>query len=186
MKLSEHKDLKEALILMPVKEKDKLLLRLIAKDKILTEHLHFKLLETEIDLEARKEAIADEIKKTVGNIEQVSYRDALYYLRQLTTSINHFFKITKDGYAEAELKVLLLNSMPISFNSPHYRGKDFGFQFAVYFVKSADAVVKKVQKLHEDFQFDLADDVNKMLKKIYDSHLTKGAEYIQLPTELGS
>ncbi|MET4083519.1 hypothetical protein ABIB40_003491 [Pedobacter sp. UYP30] len=186
MKLSEHKDLKEAITALPAKEKDKLLLRLVAKDKILTEHLHFKLLETELDLDARKEAIRHEIEKIIDNIQQVSYRDALYYLRHLTASINHFFKITKDAFGEAELKLLLLNSMPLSFNSPHYRGKDFGFQFAVYFVKSTDAVVKKVQKLHEDLQFDLAEDVNKLLNKIHDSHLAKGAEYIQLPKELDS
>ncbi|MGY3053436.1 hypothetical protein ACVWYG_001636 [Pedobacter sp. UYEF25] len=186
MKLSEHKDLKEAIMALPEKEKDKLLLRLVAKDKILTEHLHFRLLETEIDLHARKEVIAKEIGNVVASIQHVSYRDALYYFRQMTTIINHFFKITKDSYSEVELKVLLLNSMPILFNTPHYRGKDFGFQFAVFFVKSADAVIKKVEKLHEDLQFDLTDDVNRMLKKIYKSHLTKGAEYILLPTEFGS
>ena len=41
MKLSEHKDLKKEILALPVKEKDKLLLRLVAKDKVLTEHLHF-------------------------------------------------------------------------------------------------------------------------------------------------
>lgn len=43
MKLSEHKDLKTAITELPVKEKDKLLLRLVAKDKVLTEHLHYKI-----------------------------------------------------------------------------------------------------------------------------------------------
>ena len=45
MKLSEHKELKKEILALPVKEKDKLLLRLVAKDKVLTEHLHFLLLE---------------------------------------------------------------------------------------------------------------------------------------------
>jgi hypothetical protein len=36
MKLSEHKDLKTAITELPVKEKDKLLLRVVAIDNVIT------------------------------------------------------------------------------------------------------------------------------------------------------
>lgn len=185
MKLSEHKDLKDAITALPDKEKDKLLVRLVAKDKVLTEHLHFKLLENETDLDIRKSAIKAEIDKTVFHLRNADYRDGLYYLRQLNSHINHFFKITKDYFGEAALKVYLMNSFKITYHSPSYRGKDVGYQFAVYYVKAADSLVKKVQKLHEDLQFDLSVEVNELLKKIYNSNLAQGAEYLKLPKEFG-
>ena len=123
MKLSDHKDLKEAIIALPGKEKDKLLLRLIAKDKILTEHLHFKLLENETDLVERKNVIKADIDKSVIHLRNADFKDGLYYLRQFNTRVNHFFKITKDSFGEAELKVYLMNSFKISYHTPSYRVK---------------------------------------------------------------
>ena len=61
MRLSEHKDLKIEILALPTKEKDKLLLRLVAKDKVLTEHLHFLLLEDEDNLRERIAVLKEEI-----------------------------------------------------------------------------------------------------------------------------
>ncbi len=71
MLLSEHKDLKMEIRSLPEKEKDKLLLRLIAKDKVLTEHLHFKLLEDESDLGARHDKLHEEINEVVSEISRL-------------------------------------------------------------------------------------------------------------------
>jgi hypothetical protein len=81
MKLSEHKDLKASIINLPPKEKDKLLLRLIAKDKVLTEHLHFKLLEDELDLEDRKNRIKSDIDDSIPEIKKLNAKDALARFR---------------------------------------------------------------------------------------------------------
>ena len=50
MNLKQVPELKNAILDLPSKEKDKLLLRLINKDETLVEHLHFQLLEDENDL----------------------------------------------------------------------------------------------------------------------------------------
>lgn len=180
MKLSEHKDLKQAIATLPEKEKDKLLLRLVAKDKILTEHLHFKLLESEIDLDLRKESIEKYIEDTINSLKKTSYKDALSHLRQLNSKINHFFKITKDNLGEAELRLYLLNAFKISYHSPYYRGKDVEYQFSIYFLKTVDALLKKVKKLHEDFQFDLTENLEKLREKTTNPNFERARRVVEL------
>ena len=114
MKLSEHKDLKTAITELPVKEKDKLLLRLVAKDKVLTEHLHYKLLEDETDLEDRKERIKADVEEQVLELKKLNAKEALVKVRKMITSVNHFYKVTKDPVGEVELKLFILNLLKVN------------------------------------------------------------------------
>ena len=61
MKLKDVPELKNSILDLPSKEKDKLLLRLINKDETLVEHLHFQLLEDENDLQDRVKNIYEKI-----------------------------------------------------------------------------------------------------------------------------
>lgn len=184
MKLAEHKDLKASIINLPPKEKDKLLLRLIAKDKILTEHLHFKLLEDETDLEARKESIKAEIYEAVFELKKLNAKDALARFRKIITSINHFFKVTKDALGEIELKLYALQVVPTTFRGKIFGYRDFGFLFENFFLKTLNVTLNKFQKLHEDLQFDLSAQVNEVLIKVYNSNLSHLAEEYKLPKQL--
>src|ERR1700749_4895929 len=105
MLLKDHKDLKAAITAIPPKEKDKLLLRLVAKDKVLTEHLHYKLLEDETDLEDRKEKIKTDVEEQIAELKKLNAKVALVKVRKMITSVNHFYKVTKDPVGEVELKL---------------------------------------------------------------------------------
>lgn len=61
MNLKQVPELKNAILDLPSKEKDKILLRLINKDETLVEHLHFQLLEDENDLIDRVNIIYEKI-----------------------------------------------------------------------------------------------------------------------------
>lgn len=181
MKLAEHKDLKNAITDLPVKEKDKLLLRLIAKDKVLTEHLHYKLLEDESDLEYRKEKIKSDIEEQISELKKLSVKEALVKVRKMITAINHFYKITKDLFGEVELKIFILSIIPLDYKRSLFGYKDFGFLFATYYIKTVQITLNKHKKLHEDLQFDLSESVNQLLSKIYSSKLAGAAEASDLP-----
>ena len=88
LKLSEHKDLKAAIIDLPLKEKDKLLLRLVAKDKVLTEHLHYKLLEDESDLDFRKEHIKREVESQIAELKTLNAKEATVKVRKQSGRAN--------------------------------------------------------------------------------------------------
>ncbi len=185
MKLSEHKDLKKEILALPVKEKDKLLLRLVAKDKVLTEHLHFLLLEDESNLSDRVAFIKNEIANILEELNttpKTSAKDALLLLRKLTKQINHFYKVTKADFEEIELKLLMLNTSPMKFRfKVHSLTKNHEQLLANYVVKSILIVLRKFDKLHEDLQFDLKEMVNQLLAKVYDSYIDKTAINLGLP-----
>lgn len=188
MLLKEHKDLKNAIIEIPPKEKDKLLLRLIAKDKVLTEHLHFKLLENELDLVDRHQALKVEIDHAVEILNQdkrLSSKDTLTVFRKLNGQINHHYKVTKAIQSEVELRIYLLNRIPLVFNenvfSSLYKYQE---KLSTYFLRTTLSVFNKYKKLHEDIQFDLKDNFDALLNKIYNSKIAHAAQELALPKEL--
>ena len=188
MILREHKDLKNAIIEIPPKEKDKLLLRLIAKDKVLTEHLHFKLLENEEDFLTRHQFLKKEIDEaiTLLNVEKrLSSKETLAVFRKLNGQINHHYKVTKAVNSEVELRIYLLNSVPLVFNenvfSSLYKYQE---KLTTYFLRTTLSVFNKYKKLHEDWQFDLQETFNALLNKVYNSKLAHAAQEMGLPKEL--
>ncbi|RDC54871.1 hypothetical protein DU508_18800 [Pedobacter chinensis] len=184
MKLSEHKDLKAAITDLPVKEKDKLLLRLVAKDKVLTEHLHYKLLESEIDLEDRKEKIKADVSEQISELKKLNAKEALVKVRKMVTSVNHFYKVTKDSFGEVELKLFILNSVPLDYRRSMFGYRDYIILFFSFYLKTVSVTLNKYKKLHEDLQFDLSENFNYLLNKIYSSKLAASAEASNLPKEI--
>ena len=171
MKLSEHKDLKTEILALPPKEKDKLLLRLVAKDKVLTEHLHFLLLEDESHLRDRVEAIKDQILQTMQSLmlnKSLNAKEVLTNLRKLAKQVNHNFRVTKAAFEDVDLRIFLFNQTPIEFKSNIFSShKSYEQIFATYFVKSTQVTLRKFYKLHPDLQFDLQADMIELLNKIH-------------------
>ncbi|MFD2284501.1 hypothetical protein GJU39_02335 [Pedobacter petrophilus] len=184
MKLSEHKDLKNAITDLPVKEKDRLLLRLVAKDKVLTEHLHYKLLEDNIDLENRKEQIKADVEAQIADLKKLNAKEGLVKVRKMITSVNHFYKVTKDPVGEVELKIFILNMVPFDFRKSTLGYRDYMILFSTFYLKTVAVTINKYKKLHEDLQFDLSEDLNNLLHKIYSSKLASSAEASNLPKEI--
>jgi hypothetical protein len=188
MKLSEHKDLKIEIIALPPKEKDKLLLRLVAKDKVLTEHLHFLLLEDESNLRDRIADIKNQIlknKQQLENEKSVNARQVLTNLRRLAKVVNHNFRVTKANFEDVELKIFLFNHTIVQFKSEIYSSsKNYDDLFATYFVKSTLVTLRKFDKLHEDLQFDLREEMNKLIAKIYKGYMASKAVELGLPKEI--
>ena len=188
MLLSEHRDLKLEIKSLPEKEKDKLLLRLIAKDKVLTEHLHFKLMENEDDLVDRHKALLSVIDENIADLhsgKKMLSKDVLLRMRRLNGNITHHFKVTKDITTEIELRIHLLTHIPITFSesifSPAHR---FNEKLFIYVVKSAISLLNKYSKLHDDLQFDLRDAINVILNKIHNHKTATIAMELGLPKEL--
>jgi hypothetical protein len=188
MLLSEHKDLKMEIKSLPEKEKDKLLLRLIAKDKVLTEHLHFKLLENESDLVQRFEQLFRLIDKTIAellSVKKLNSKETLLQMRKLNGSINHHFKVTKDTATELELRIHLLDKVPITFNESVFSALHrYNEKLNVYVVRTCIAALNKYKKLHEDVQFDLKEALNAVLTKIYKNNASSIAVELGLTKEI--
>lgn len=166
--MSLHKDpeLKEAVLNLPPKEKDKLLVRLISKDKMLIKQLHYQLLEDEFDLEERINSLREKLQALLSpersGIKNVAtythYRTLLSLLRQASGMINEHEKITKDKFSEVEFRLLILHIAfslyPNLFENSYIAASDKLIRYVIARLKTT---FNKYDKLHEDLQFDLKD-----------------------------
>jgi hypothetical protein len=163
-KLSD--ELKEAILSLPTKEKNKLLLRLIAKNELLTDQLQYKLLEnTPSDLKFRQQEVQEQIDFTSGRL---TLKQILTYFRTFSGKINRFAKVTKDKQSELELWKYLCEAALIAFKQ--YRATLRDSQLKPKFKENA---LKKITKmytllegLHEDYHLEYMDDL-KQLEKDY-------------------
>ncbi|WP_159636489.1 hypothetical protein [Sphingobacterium composti Ten et al. 2007 non Yoo et al. 2007] len=172
--MSLHKDpeLKAAVLSLPPKEKDKLLVRLISKDKMLMKQLHFQLLEDEIDLEERINTLRERLNELLGpnrsgikNVAMYShYRALTVLLRQASGMINEHEKVTKDKFSEAEFRLLILERAfehyPALFHKTYVSAAD---KLQRYVAARLKTTFNKYDKLHEDLQFDLKESYEKVL-----------------------
>ena len=105
MSLHKDQELKEAVLNLPAKEKDKLLVRLINKDKMLLKQLHYELLEDEADLEDRifdlknaLESLFDVNSNKVKNLPMYSnYKGLNSSLRKASGMINEAMPLTMNN-----------------------------------------------------------------------------------------
>lgn len=110
------KELEKAVLSLPAKEKDKLLIRLIGKNELLIQQLYFQLLEDESDLPHKRAEIKNQILK-VSKMYHDTAGWMMMDMRELNGRITNHIKITKDKYGEIELTLFLLNTfLIISFH----------------------------------------------------------------------
>ncbi len=169
MNLKDIPALKNAILDLPAKEKDKLLLRLIAKDSTLVEHLHFTLLEDENDLINRVKLIYEKIdnqfKKSHHLINQInvvrSHRQLLLCLKSMSGIVNFHVQITKDKASEFELRKYILQEsfrqFPYLFNE--YMTGDNAEKLYKYQAGRLKVLRTLFSKFHEDLQFDYLEEL---------------------------
>ncbi|MFZ4862307.1 hypothetical protein ACL9RF_08980 [Sphingobacterium sp. Mn56C] len=167
--MSLHKDpeLKEAVLSLPAKEKDKLLVRLIGKDKMLIKQLHFQLLEDETDLEERIERLRERLKQALdpkfsgirNEGTYSNYKALMVLLRNSSGLINEHEKVTKDKLSEVEFRLFILaeafRRYPVLFERNFLLAAD---KLHLYISGRKKITLAKYDKLHEDYQFDLRED----------------------------
>ncbi len=163
-------------------EKDKLLLRLIAKDAVLTERLQFELVEGGKTIDDRRALIRDFIDRT-SNLHADSAGWLMMDMRTVSGYISRHLKVTKDKYGEVELMLYMLNTFYDRNAHLLQKYNSRTDKAAEYIAKRTDQVLKKVVKLDPDYHIEFADDINNLLRWV---HVTAPAHYARqlgLPKE---
>lgn len=158
-------ELEEAILGLPLKEKNKLLIRLIGKDQLLTGQLQYKLLEnTESDLVFRRKEIRELITKIFQTHTIYYFKDLLYYVRDGVSYINRHFKITKDKKGELELLIYLYRQ---AMNTRHtlknnWRDQSYKTKFTEYSLTKITKMNTLLNDLHEDFRVEFEEDITSL------------------------
>lgn len=163
-------EFKAALVRMPASEKDKLLLRLVAKDAALIDKLTYQLLEGGDDPSERREALRRQIGAALVKDHKDYYTPGylLLDLRHWNARITEHVKATGDKLADVELRLWMLNqavalhrSMLTSFSPRRSR------TLAPYLVQRTVYVLKKLEQLHEDYHLEVREPLASWLAFIH-------------------
>lgn len=183
--------LRDAILGLPEKEKDKVLLRLIRKDKTLIQQLHYQLLENEFDLEERRK---DTFEKLDENIENIRWelktqkyhqpRRLLTELRALSGIINHHFLITKDKTGELEMRLYILNQVFLHAETHFSYHNHSNEKLLAYIAGRIKNSFSSYLKLHEDLQYDYIDMLNEVLSFAYSSSVDTYLKKLNIPKEV--
>jgi hypothetical protein len=178
--------LKKAICHMPLAEKDKLLLRLVAKDELLVKKLEFELLEKGETTDERQGDVQRTIEKILIRSQNDAYMTPGYLLMELrgcSALITEHVKITKDKFGEVTLAIYMLRRAleiyaPMLGKAPARRFDTL----APYVAKRLNTILGKAEKLHEDLHLEFRRDLNTLLNLVYAlPPLAASAEYAGVP-----
>lgn len=161
-------ELKEAIQALPIKEKDRLLIRLIPKAKNLVEQLEFKLLEHSETTEERRADVDDQITYLLNHYEGNAFHSkyVVSILRDVSGKINHHISITKDRYGEVELNLKMLNAcFGFSNLQKGNLGRMIDEKFYEYVLKRLAKILKIAGALHSDYHLDFSEGLEDLYAK---------------------
>lgn len=161
-------ELEEAILNLPQKEKNRLLIRLINKDSLLTEQLQYKLLEnTDADLRYRILNIKDSIDSTFGS-PRMLLKDILSHTREKIGQINRFARVTKDKRGELELLIHLFRASNEAFDQHRATLRDFLLKtkYKQYGSSKAEKMKLLLNTIHEDYKIEFEEDLNQIINTI--------------------
>ncbi|NLZ94876.1 MAG: hypothetical protein GX921_03505 [Bacteroidales bacterium] len=157
-------EFKAALALLPSKEKDKLLWRLIKRDELLARRLEYELLAPYDAVDKRDELaelIQDRIIAMAGRRERLSV--ILSQFRRFSGDITRHVYVTKDKVGEITLNFILLQqAMRLLNNTSYMFGGRAVQKYIVYMLNKLYRTCMLVHKLHIDYHIELEDDAQKL------------------------
>lgn len=154
-------EFKNALQLLSVEEKDKLILRLLKRDLQLASQLRFKLVDTD-SVEDKREQVKTRITKRIQQATERYYSPGILLMdiREISGEINEHVSITKDKYGEINLNCLMLRHLLEQNNERLIASKQAkAYTLSIYIVARVFKILMLIQKQHEDLHLEFRDDV---------------------------
>lgn len=170
------KEFKQAISAFSSVEKDRLIIRLLKKDRILSEKLYFELIDPETQDEKRAQ-LEDSVKEEVAAASNYikNAKHFLRLIRKISAKITEHVKITSDKFGEVSLNLFLINE--ILALATHFRD---GYKLYIYLLNKIFRTLVLTQKLDSDYFIEL----NEYFENLHESIL-KNTELAQLALQHG-
>ena len=156
------KEFKLAISAFSAQEKDKLIIRLLKKDRILSHRLYFELIDPETADDKRTQLetlIKTEVSAAAKRYGRTKY--FLTHIRKISSKITEHVKITTDKFGEVSLNLLLitetLKNLPKS--GDHYK-------LYIYFLTKIFRALILTKKLESDYHLELREDFENVQNQI--------------------
>lgn len=164
------KEFKAALSQFSHSEKDKLIFRLLKKDKLLSKKLYFELIDEETTDDKRntmeayiKERIL-EISKYIGNPKYF-----LVLVRKLSAEITEHVKVTTDKFGDVYLNLFLINEILGHNDKLQKQRFDAVYKLYIYLINKIFKALIQIKKLDEDYWLDFDEILSDTDSKIHNN-----------------
>nr|WP_123281524.1 deoxyuridine 5'-triphosphate nucleotidohydrolase [Epilithonimonas hominis]ROI13229.1 deoxyuridine 5'-triphosphate nucleotidohydrolase [Epilithonimonas hominis] len=146
------KEFKQALSEFSSIEKDRLIFRLLKKDKLLSKKLYFELIDPETT-DDKRNAMEEIISERVTEISKyvANQKYFLVLIRKLSAEITEHVKITTDKFGDVYLNLFLVNTI-LEHNDKLSRQRfDAVYKLYIYLINKIIKALIQIQKLDEDY-----------------------------------
>lgn len=146
------KEFKQALSEFSSIEKDRLIFRLLKKDKLLSKKLYFELIDQETTDDKRnamEEVIKERISSASKYISNPKY--FLTLIRKLSAEITEHVKITTDKFGDVSLNLLLVSQVLEYHEKLNRERFDMVYKLHMYLINKLLKALILIKKLDEDY-----------------------------------
>lgn len=162
------KEFKTALSNFSSVEKDRLIFRLLKKDKLLSKKLYFELIDPETADQKRsqmEEYLEEKVllaSKYIGNPKYF-----LVIIRKLSAEITEHVKITTDKFGEVSLHLILVNTILNSNEKLNQQRFDNIYKLYLYLINKVIKALILIKKLDEDYWIEIDEYLKELKNKIH-------------------
>ena len=146
------KEFKQALSEFTPIEKDRLIFRLLKKDKLLSKKLYFELIDTE-NVDQKRDTMEEKIRESV-DLASKYIGNSKYFLsliRKISAEITEHVKITTDKFGDVSLNLLLINKT-LEYNQKLGQQRfDNIYKLYIYLINKLAKALIAIKKLDEDY-----------------------------------
>ncbi len=164
------KEFKQALSEFSPIEKDRLIFRLLKKDKLLSKKLYFELIDPETTDQKRNQMeqnIEDKVllaSKYIGNPKYF-----LVLSRSISAEITEHVKVTTDKFGEIYLHLFLVSKILESNEKLNQQRFDNVYKLYIYLINKIVRALLLIRKIDEDYWLEFDDLLSEIDFKIHEN-----------------
>ena len=159
------KEFKAALSVLTPTEKDKLIFRLLKKDKILSKKLYFELIDTETT-DQKRDAMEEYIKEKVESISKhiSNQKYFVVLIRKISAEVTEHVKVATDKFGDVTLNLFLINQILESNDKLSRQRFNDIYKLYLYIINKVVKALSLTKKLDEDYWLE----IDKYLSELHD------------------
>jgi len=161
------KEFKTALSQLSSVEKDRLIFRLLKKDKILSKKLYFELIDEETT-DQKRDQMEDLVKEKVEYASKYISNQKYFVvlIRKISAEITEHVKVTSDKFGDVSLNLFLINQI-LEFN-PQLSRQRFNeiYKLYLYIINKVVKALSLTKKLDEDYWMEIDEYLSELHDKI--------------------
>lgn len=165
------KEFKAALSNFSAVEKDRLIFRLLKKDKLLSKKLYFELIDQETTDDKRnamEENVREKILMASNYIGNQKY--FLGIIRKISSEITEHVKITTDKFGDVSLNLLLIDKILEHNEELATQRFDNVYKLYLYLINKLFKSLLLAKKLDEDYWMEIDELLESLQKNILTNH----------------